>query len=247
MAYGAYGYPFEPVFLPSLKPWYDRGGVLAIAHVRGGGEGGREWHLAGRKETKPNSWRDLVACAEALAAGRWASRARIAILGRSAGGLTVVNAMEARPDLFRAVVSEVGFHDAIRGEVVATGPANVEEFGSVATPEGFRALAAMSAYGNAKDGVAYPATLLTAGYNDPRVEPWDPGKMAARLQAIAAGPGGSGKPVLLRTEFDGGHGVTATLDQRIDAATDIEAFLFWQLGVPGFALPAAPARPERRD
>lgn len=242
LAYGAYGYPYEPAFSPSLKPWFDRGGVVAIAHVRGGGEGGRDWHLAGRQATKPNSWLDLVACAEALAAGRWASRDRLATRGGSAGGLTVVNAMEARPDLFRAVVSEVGFHDAIRGEVVASGPANVEEFGTVATPEGFRGLVAMSAYGNARDGVAYPAVLLTAGYNDPRVEPWDPGKMAARLQAIAAGPGGSGRPVLLRTEFDGGHGVTATLRQRIDVATDIAAFLLWQLGVPGYApLAATPA------
>ena len=236
-AYGSYGYPYEPRFRPWLKAWLDRGGVFAVAHVRGGGERGREWHLAGQKASKANSWRDLVACADHLVAERWGARERLAIRGGSAGGLTVVNAMELRPDLFHAVVSEVGFHDAVRGEFAATGPANVEEFGTVATPEGFRALVAMSAYANAVDGTAYPAVLLTAGYNDPRVLPWDPGKMAARLQAIAAAPGGSGNPVLMRTDFAGGHGIDATLDQTIDEVTDVLAFLLWQAGVAGFASP----------
>lgn len=238
-AYGAYGYAMEPAFRPSLKAWFDRGGVYAVAHVRGGGEYGRDWHLAGQKANKPNTWLDLVACADYLAKARYASPGRIAIRGGSAGGLAVINAMAARPALFRAVVSEVGFHDAIRGELAATGPANVEEFGSVATPEGFRALAAMSAYANAADGVAYPAVLFTAGYNDPRVLPWDPGKMAARLQAIAAAPGGSGQPVLLRTDFAGGHGLDATLDQLVEETTDILAFLLWQTGAAGFGLPDA--------
>jgi len=233
-AYGSYGYPYEPRFRPWLKAWLDRGGVYAVAHVRGGGEHGREWHLDGQKARKANSWRDLVACADHLVAERWGARERLAIRGGSAGGLTVVNAMELRPELFHAVVSEVGFHDAVRGEFAATGPANVEEFGSVATPEGFRALVAMSAYANAVDGAAYPAVLLTAGYNDPRVLPWDPGKMAARLQAISSGPGGSGRPVLMRTEFAGGHGIDATLDQTIDEVTDVLAFLLWQAGVEGF-------------
>ena len=95
----------------------------------------------------------------------------------------------------------------------------------------------MSAYANAVDGTGYPAVLFTAGYNDPRVLPWDPGKMAARLQAIAAAPGGSNAPVLLRTEFAGGHGIDATLEQTIDETTDMLAFLLWQAGVEGFALP----------
>ena len=235
-AYGAYGYPYEPRFRPWLKAWLDRGGVFAVAHVRGGGEHGREWHLAGQKERKPNSWRDLIACADHLVAERWGARERLAIRGGSAGGLTVVNAMEARPDLFHAVVSDVGFHDAVRGEFAATGPANVEEFGTVATAEGFRTLVAMSAYANAVEGTAYPSVLFTAGYNDPRVLPWDPGKMAARLQAIAAAPGGGGKPVLMRTDFAGGHGIDATLDQTIDEITDVLAFLLWQAGVDGFGL-----------
>ena len=94
----------------------------------------------------------------------------------------------------------------------------------------------MSSYARLRDGVRYPAALLTTGFNDPRVDPWDPGKMAARLQAINAGPGGSGKPVLLRVDFDGGHG-SGTLDQMVDETTDVMAFLLWQTGAPDFALP----------
>ena len=246
-AYGAYGEVLEPAFLPSLKPWFDRGGVYAVAHVRGGGEYGRDWHLAGQKGAKRNSWLDVVACAEHLVRTGYASPGRVAIRGGSAGGLAVINAMAARPALFRAVVSEVGFHDAIRGELAATGPANVEEFGSVATPEGFRTLRAMSAYANAADGVAYPAVLFTAGYNDPRVLPWDPAKMAARLQGIAAAPGGSGMPVLLRTDFAGGHGLDATLDQIVGETADVLAFLLWQTGAAGFELPGATATAAPRD
>ena len=236
-AYGAYGFSYEPRFRPWLKAWLDRGGVFAVAHVRGGGEHGRDWHLAGQKASKANGWRDLIACAEHLVADRWGARERLAIRGGSAGGLVVVNAMEMRPELFHAVVSDAGFHDTVRSESVSTGPANVEEFGSVATPEGYRGLVAMSAYANAADGSAYPAVLLTAGYNDPRVPPWDPGKMAARLQAIAAAPGGSGNPVLIRTDFAGGHGLDATLEQTIDEVTDILAFLLWQAGLEGFSPP----------
>ncbi|MEO8484850.1 MAG: prolyl oligopeptidase family serine peptidase [Betaproteobacteria bacterium] len=237
VAYGAYGYALEPAFRPWMKAWLDRGGIYAVAHVRGGGEHGPEWHLAGQKARKANSWLDLVACAEHLVADRHADRRKLAIRGASAGGLAVVNAMEARPDLFHAIVSEVGFHDAVRGELAATGPANVEEFGSVATEDGYRTLVAMSAYANAREGAAYPAVLFTAGYNDPRVLPWDPGKMAARLQSIGAAPGGSGNPVLLRTDFAGGHGNDATLDAIVDETTDVLAFLLWQAGVAGFAPP----------
>jgi prolyl oligopeptidase len=222
------------------------GGIYAVAHARAAANSA-DWHLAGQKAAKRNTWLDLVACAEHLAKAGHASPARIALRGASAGGLAVVNAMAARPALFRAVVSEVGFHDAIRGELAATGPANVEEFGSVATPEGFRALLAMSAYANAADGVAYPAVLFTAGYNDPRVLPWDPGKMAARLQAIAAAPGGSGRPVLLRTDFAGGHGLDATLDQIVDETADVLAFLLWQTGAPGFALPGPTSTDAPKD
>jgi prolyl oligopeptidase len=235
-AYGAYGVSEDPTFWPALLAWLERGGVYAVAHVRGGGELGEDWHQGGFRKTKDNSWRDLIAAAQWLIAARWTAPARLALLGGSAGGLTVTNAMLARPELFAAVVSEVGFHDALRGETGAAGPPNIPEFGSVATEEGFRGLLAMSSYARVEDGVAYPAVLLTTGLRDPRVDAWDPGKMAARLQAASAAPGGSGKPVLLRVDFDGGHGGGTTV-QVVDETADLFAFLLWQTGAEGFALP----------
>jgi prolyl oligopeptidase len=143
--------------------------------------------------------------------------------------------MIERPDLFAAMVSQSGFHDALRSETGASGPANVPEFGTVTTEAGLADLLAMSSYARVADGVPYPAALLTIGFRDARVDPWDPGKMAARLQAASLSPGGSGKPVLLRVDFDGGHGTSAA--QVADGTTDLFAFLLWQTGAPDFVLP----------
>jgi prolyl oligopeptidase len=142
--------------------------------------------------------------------------------------------MVRRPDLFAAVVPRVAVLDMLRFEFAPNGPANIPEFGSVATREGFDALRRMSAYHQVKDATAYPAVLLTTGMNDPRVDPWQAGKMAARLQAATA----SGKPVLLRVEWQGGHGRGATRAQREDETADIYSFLLWQFGNEEFA-PAA--------
>jgi prolyl oligopeptidase len=234
-AYGAYGISEAPEFWPSLVVWLERGGVYAVAHVRGGGELGDDWHRGGYRATKANSWLDVIAAAQWLIAERWTASARLAIIGSSAGGLTVSNAMIERPDLFAAMVSQSGFHDALRSETGASGPANVPEFGTVTTEEGLADLLAMSSYARVADGVAYPAALLTIGFRDARVDPWDPGKMAARLQAASLSPGGSGKPVLLRVDFDGGHGTSAA--QVADGTTDLFAFLLWQTGAPDFVLP----------
>jgi prolyl oligopeptidase len=234
-AYGAYGISEAPEFWPSLAAWLERGGVYAIAHVRGGGELGEEWHLGGFHATKPNSWRDAIAAAQYLIDNQWTKPAKLALLGSSAGGLTVSNAMVERPDLFAAMVSQSGFHDALRSETGAAGPANVPEFGSVATAEGLADLLAMSSYARIEDGVAYPAAMFTIGFRDARVDPWDPGKMAARLQAANAWLEGSGKPVLLRVDFAGGHGTGAA--QVADETTDLFAFLLWRTGAPDFALP----------
>jgi len=235
-AYGAYGSSQEPFFWPSLLAWIERGGVFVVAHVRGGGELGHAWHRGGFKSTKANTWRDAIAVGQWLVQAGWTTPARLAITGGSAGGVTAGNAIIDVPELFAAMVSQAGFHDTLRGETGMVGPGNVAEFGSVTTPEGYRDLLAMSSYARLRDGARYPAALLTTGYNDPRVDPWDPGKMAARLQAVNAGPGGSGKPVLLRVEFDGGHG-NGTLDQMVDETTDVLAFLLWQTGARDFALP----------
>ncbi len=234
--YGAYGESQEPAFWPSLLAWIERGGVYVVAHVRGGGELGHAWHRGGYKATKANTWRDAIAVGDWLVHTQWTVPARLAITGGSAGGVAAGNAIIDRPDLFAAMVSQVGFHDTLRGETGLVGPANIAEFGSVTTPEGFRDLLAMSSYARLRDGMRYPAALFTTGFNDPRVDPWDPGKMAARLQAINAGQDGSGKPVLLRVDFEAGHG-GGTLDQLIDETTDVFAFLLWQTGAAGFARP----------
>jgi prolyl oligopeptidase len=233
-AYGAYGVSEMPVFWPSLAAWLERGGIYAVAHVRGGGELGDDWHRGGFKSTKSNSWRDVIAAAQWLIAERWTSPTRLALIGSSAGGLTVSNAMVERPDLFAAMVSQSGFHDTLRSETGASGPANVPEFGSAATESGLVDLLAMSSYARVKDGIAYPAALLTIGFRDARVDPWDPGKMAARLQAVSTALGERGNPVLLRVDFGGGHG--AGTARTTDETTDVFAFLLWRTGAADFAL-----------
>jgi prolyl oligopeptidase len=183
----------EPRFLAGKLALLEDGGVYAVCHVRGGGEFGEDWHRAGYKATKPNTWRDLIDCAEYLQAHGYGSPATTAIEGGSAGGITVGMALVEGPDLFRVVLSEVGDSNALRAEFETDGQANALEYGSVNTEAGFRALLAMDAMSHVKDGTAYPAVLFTTGLNDPNVAPWQPGKMAARLQKATS----SGRPVLL--------------------------------------------------
>ncbi len=228
--YGAYGIPEKPFFRPTWLPWFDRGGVLAVAHVRGGGEYGDDWHKAGYKATKFNTWGDAIACAEWLVNNKYTSSSRMSIMSGSAGGILVGRAITDRPELFGAAVDQVPFSDAIRSEVAASGPSNAPEFGTIKTEDGFRALLAMSPYVAVKDGVKYPAVLLTTGVNDPRVDAWDVAKMAARLMAASA----SGKPILLRVEYDEGHGVGSTKKAQYEERADIFAFLLWQAGAKDF-------------
>jgi len=225
--YGAYGIVnTEPFFASNFLPWLERGGVIALAGVRGGGEYGEDWHLAGKEKTKPNTWKDFIACAEYLVSEKYTSPAHLAGQGGSAGGILIGNSIVDRPDLFGAAIDQVGDNNALRFEVTSNGVPNIPEFGSVTTEEGFKALLAMDAYQKVKDGVKYPAVLLTTGINDPRVEPWMSAKMAARLQAAST----SNKPVLLRIDYDAGHGFGSTKRQRNEQSADIYAFLFQQLG-----------------
>lgn len=228
--YGAYGISLDPYFSPQWQTWIERGGVVAIAHVRGGGELGKEWHLAGKASAKPNSWNDLIAAAEWLIAERVTTPARLAIHGGSAGGILVGRAMTERPDLFAAVVPAVGALDMLRMEYTMNGPSNIPEFGTVRTEEGFKALLAMSAYHQVRDGTAYPAVLLPHGVNDPRVDVWTSLKFAARVQAASK----SGKPVLLALDFAAGHGIGNTREQRLNQSADTLSFMLWQLGEPDF-------------
>lgn len=237
IGYGAYGIPQLPVFDATRLAWLERGGIIAFAHIRGGGEYGEAWHRAGQKATKENTILDLIACAEFLVRYGFTSPKRLAVEGTSAGGIASAGAMVRRPDLFAAVVPRAAVLDMLRFETMPSGPSNVPEFGSVATAEGFEALRRISAYHQVADGTAFPAVLLTTGMNDARVDPWQSAKMAARLQAATA----SGKPVLLRVDWQAGHGRGATRSQREEELADIYAFLLWQFGEDGFVPEAAPA------
>jgi prolyl oligopeptidase len=228
--YGAYGNEVSPHYRQFRRVWYERGGVTAFAHVRGGGEYGEAWHKAGFQATKPNTWKDFIACAQYLVDHKYTAPHKLIGLGGSAGGILIGRAIEERPDLFGAAVILVPVADTLRFETTANGPRNVAEFGSVKTEAGFRALYAMSPYANIKDGVKYPAVLVDTGANDPRVAPWEPAKLAARLQAATA----SGKPVLLRVDYDAGHGFDATRRQRELSVADMYSFVLWQTGDPAF-------------
>jgi prolyl oligopeptidase len=229
-AYGSYGITINPVFAPRYLALLERGGVWVIAHVRGGGEYGEDWHLAGQKLTKQNTITDLVTTAQYLIAKHYTSPGTLAINGGSAGGITVGGAETQHPELFRVVLDDVGATDALRGEFSENGPPNIPEFGSVTTEDGFKGLLAMDAYQHIKDGTPYPATLVTTGINDPRVPSWEPSKYAARLQAATS----SGRPVLLRVDFDAGHGMGSTKLQRDQEFADKLSFLFWQFGLPEY-------------
>jgi prolyl oligopeptidase len=224
-AYGSYGAsPFTPNFSPRTFALMDAGAVVGYANVRGGGEYGREWHKAGQLANKPNTWRDLIAVCEDLCTRKYTSPAHLAIGGRSAGGVAVGRALTERPDLFAAVVSGVGWSNPLRYVAEQNGYGEEPEWGAIREESGYRALKSIDSYQAVKDGTAYPAVLLTTGVTDPRVAPFHVMKMAARLQAAST----SGKPVLLRVEFEAGHGIGSTRAQQDREAADTYAFLLWQ-------------------
>jgi prolyl oligopeptidase len=225
-AYGSYGLAaYTPAFAGRTLALVDTGAIVGYANVRGGGEYGREWHKAGQLTKKPNTWHDLIAVCEDLVAKNYTSPRHLAIGGRSAGGIAVGRAMTERPDLFAAVVDGVGWSNPLRYVVEQNGYGEEPEWGAINDPEGYRALKSIDSYQSVKDGTPYPAVLLTTGVTDPRVAPFHVAKMAARLQAATS----SGKPILLRVDFDAGHGFGSTRSQQDREAADTYAFLLWQL------------------
>jgi len=230
-AYGSYGSPgYTPSFAGRTLALIDAGFIVGYAAVRGGGEFGREWHKAGQLMNKPNTWRDLIDVCEDLCRLNYTAPARLAIGGRSAGGITVGRALTERPDLFAAVIDGVGWSNPLRYVAEQNGYGEEPEWGAIAEESGYRALKLIDSYQAVKDGVAYPAVLLTTGVTDPRVAPFHVAKMAARLQAATS----SGKPILLRVDFDAGHGIGSTRAQQDREASDTYAFLLWRTGVKGY-------------
>jgi len=180
--------------------------------------------------TKPNTWKDFIACAEYLINQKYTSPSRLAIQGGSAGGITIGRSITSRPELFAVAIDGVPMSDVVRAEFTPNGPPNIPEFGTVKEPDGFKALYEMSPYHHVMDGTKYPAVMLTTGFNDPRVVSWEPGKMAARLQAATS----SGKPILLRVDYDAGHGIGSTKTQKEEELADEWSFALWQFAVAEF-------------
>ncbi len=226
--YGGFDISMTPGFNPTLLPWLDAGGVVAIANLRGGGEYGEEWHQQGMLTHKQNVFDDFIACSEYLIKQGYTNPSQLGIEGGSNGGLLMGAVLTERPDLYRAVVSVAGLYDMLRYETTQNGQYNVTEYGSVKNPEQFKALYAYSPYHHVEDGVKYPAVLLMVGENDPRVAPWHSKKFAAALQAATA----SKNPVLLISFSNAGHGgIGSAEDQRIAMGTYMMEFLYDQLGV----------------
>jgi len=226
IGYGAYGLSIDAHFDPRSIAWLERGGALAYANVRGSGAFGDAWYRAGFKATKPNTWKDGVACARYLIDQRVASAKTLGIWGTSAGGIFVGRAVTSAPELFAAAIFDVGMMDTVRSEESANGITNVSEFGSVKNPAEFPALLEMSTYHQIQNGTAYPAVMFIHGLNDPRVDVWHSAKAAARLQAATS----SGKPILMRLDGQAGHGIGSTAEQRASKLADIYSFLLWQFG-----------------
>jgi len=224
--YGGFGISITPSFSSARIAWMERGGIFAVPNIRGGGEYGEQWHQAGIKERKQNSFDDFIAAAQWLIASGYTSRSKLAIMGGSNGGLLVAACLTQRPDLFGAAVPTVGVLDMLRFHKFTIGSAWTSDYGSPDDPEEFKYLFAYSPYHNIQTGTAYPPTLITTGDHDDRVVPSHSYKFAAALQAAQGGPA----PILIRVEVRAGHGFGKPVSMQIGEMVDVMAFLVKVLG-----------------
>ncbi len=232
--FGAFGDSASPHFDPARLAWLERGGVYAVAHVRGGGEFGERWHDAARGASKSVTVQDFIAACEFLEKYGFTGGNRLAIDGRRAGAIAVGGALVRRPDLFGAVIARDPLTDLLRLDISPSLRADAREFGNAATPAGAAALRVISPYRSIRDGMPYPGTLVVVRANDPRVDVWQAAKFAARLQKASS----SGRPVLVRVDFAAGDEDSATPRARhSQELADVYAFAFWQLGQKGYEAP----------
>ncbi len=228
-AYGSYGSSTDPSFSSANLSLLDRGVVYAIAHVRGGQEMGRSWYEQGKLLNKKNTFTDFIAVAEHLARERYTSPERLAIRGGSAGGLLMGAVVNMRPDLFRAVVADVPFVDVINTMLDASIPLTTGEWlqwGNPSQPRYYGYMKSYSPYDNV-ERKAYPAMLVTAGLNDPRVGYWEPAKWVAKLRAHKT----DSNPLLLRTNMGAGHGGASGRYDALRETAVRYAFILDQLGI----------------
>ncbi len=225
--YGGFAVNNTPFFDADAIVWAERGGVYALANLRGGGEFGEAWHKAGMLDKKQNVFDDYIAAAEWLIQNQYTNPSKLAILGGSNGGLLVGAALTQRPELYRAVVCWHPLLVMLRYDQFMEAQFWVAEYGTAKDPVQFKWLYAYSPYQHVKKGVKYPAVLFMTGDGDTRVAPLHARKMAALLQANT----GSDRPILLRYELTAGHSGGRSLTQDIGDSVDQLSFLFWQLGV----------------
>jgi prolyl oligopeptidase len=229
--YGGFNVSLPPAFSALRMAFLEQGGVYVQANLRGGGEYGEDWHRAGMKANKQNVFDDFIAVAEWLIAERYTRSSRLAMQGGSNGGLLVGAIMTQRPELVRVALPSVGVLDMLRFQHFTIGWNWIADYGSCEDEDGFRYLMAYSPLHNVRDGVDYPATLITTGDHDDRVVPAHSFKFAARLQEAHKGE----SPVLIRIETQSGHG-SSSLTKSIAETADVYAFLLQNLGVtPVFA------------
>ncbi|WP_394836649.1 prolyl oligopeptidase family serine peptidase [Pendulispora rubella] len=225
-AYGGFALGQLPKFDPRNRVWFDQGGIIAVAHIRGGNEHGEAWHAGGKLDKKQNCFDDFIASADQLVNAGYTSRRKLAIAGGSNGGLLMGAVLAQRPDIARTALIFVPILDMARYESWPNGHFNVTEYGSMSDPAMAPKLLAYSPYQNAKPA-AYPSVLLLSGVTDGRVNPADARTFAAKLQAIST----SDSPILLRTWMDSGHGMGTNVFKRAEEDAQVFAFLFRELGV----------------
>jgi prolyl oligopeptidase len=228
--YGGFAISESPVWSPLIAAWCEAGGLVAVAGLRGGYEEGEAWHEAGRREHKQNAFDDFHAAADHLVTTGRTARDRLALRGGSNGGLLVGAALTQRPDLARAVHCAVPLLDMVRFPQFLIARLWVDEYGDPDVAAELAWLHAYSPYHRVRDGVCYPAVLLTTAEGDSRVDPLHARKMAAALQAATSCP--HERPILLHQEDRAGHGVGKPLRKQADEAADVLAFFSWQLGAP---------------
>jgi prolyl oligopeptidase len=225
--YGGFSATIGPKFATTAYPWLERGGVYAVANLRGGGEYGETWHRAGMRRNKQNVFDDFIASAEFLIQKGYTKPERLVIHGRSNGGLLVGAAMIQRPELFRVVLCGVPLLDMVRYHRFGSGKTWIEEYGSADDAEDFKAIFAYSPYHHVKEGTRYPSLLLLTADSDDRVDPMHARKFGALMQRASAG--GS---VLVRVEANSGHGGADKVKSLVDERADTYAFALSEIGKP---------------
>ena len=226
--YGGFNISLTPMFSGNVANWLELGGIYAVANMRGGGEYGKAWHNAGTQQQKQNVFDDFIAAAEYLIENDYTSSERLAIRGGSNGGLLVGACMTQRPELFKVALPAVGVLDMLRYHTFTSGEGWKYDYGTSEQSEAmFRYLLGYSPVHNVKEGVQYPATLVTTADHDDRVVPAHSYKFIAELQDKQQGA----NPVLIRIDVNAGHGAGMPLSKQIDLTTDVYAFTLHNMGI----------------